>query len=227
SQYREVPFPSLATAMRKTQEVERLRFAVAAISSIVFRIAAELDDSRFVGMQLETKPRESLAQFRQKPLCFVSMLESRDKVIRKTHEDYLPARLLPSPSLNPEVENIVEIDVRQQRADTPALNRSYLTQYSLALFHHARLQPFLGQAHAALDGDAGLNELHQPSLIESVVKLPDVGVEHPVHSSRSDPNRPGVQRLMRAAPRLEPIRESQEVLFVNRVHHLARGTLDD
>ncbi|HYL12786.1 MAG TPA: hypothetical protein VEV41_07110 [Terriglobales bacterium] len=80
SQYREVPLPSFAAAMRKTQEVERLRFAGAPVSSIVFRIAAKLDDSRFVGMQLEAKPRESVAQFRQKPLCFVSMLESRDKV---------------------------------------------------------------------------------------------------------------------------------------------------
>jgi hypothetical protein len=95
--------------MRKTQEVERLRFAVATIPSIVFRIAAKLDDSRFVGVQLESEPRETFAQFCQKPLCFITMLKSCDEVISKTDEDYLPARLLPSPSLDPEVEKIVEI----------------------------------------------------------------------------------------------------------------------
>ena len=62
SQYREMPLPSLAAAMRKTQEVERLRFAGATFSSIVFRIAAKLDDSRLVGMQLQPEPRQSLAQ---------------------------------------------------------------------------------------------------------------------------------------------------------------------
>jgi hypothetical protein len=104
SQYREVALPSFPAAVRKTQEVERLRFAAPALSSILFRKAAKFDDSRFVGMQLESKPRESLAQFCQKPLCFLSMLKSRNEVIGEPEEDYLPARLLPSPLLDPEVE---------------------------------------------------------------------------------------------------------------------------
>jgi hypothetical protein len=212
--------------MRKTQEVERLRFAVAPIASIMFRIAAKLDDSRFVGMQLKPEPRESLAQFRQKLLYFLPMLKSRYEVVSEADEDYLPALLLPSPSLDPKVENVVEIEVRQERADTTALNRSYLTLDSLALFQHACLEPFLDQAHAAPVGYAVLDKLHQPSLIESV-KLPDVGIEHPVHSSRSDANRQRVQGLMWTAPRSKSIGESQEVLFVDRVQHLGGGTLDD
>jgi len=51
SQHREVPLPGFPATVRKTQEVERLRWAVATISTISFRPAAELDDSRFVGMQ--------------------------------------------------------------------------------------------------------------------------------------------------------------------------------
>ena len=66
--------------MRKTQEVEGLRFAAATVSPIPLREAAELDNSRFVGVQLQPKLRESLAKFCQKPLCFVTMLESRNKV---------------------------------------------------------------------------------------------------------------------------------------------------
>jgi hypothetical protein len=178
SQHREVSLPSFPAAMRKTQEVERLRFAAATLSSIRFRKAAKLDDSRFVGMQLKAKPREPLAQFRQKPLCFMAMLEARDEVIGETHKDPFPARLLLSPSLNPEVENIMEIDVRQQRAHTTALNRSYLALHSPALFQHACLKPFLDQAHDAPVGYAVLDKLHQPSLIESAIKLADVGIEH-------------------------------------------------
>ena len=178
-------------------------------------------------MQCEPELGESLAQFRQKPFCILTMLKSRNKVIRKADEDALPAGLLPSPLLDPEVENIVEVDVRQQRADTPALNRSYLTVYSFALFQHARPEPFLDQAHDAPVGYAVLDELHQPFLIESVIKLPDVGIEHPVHWSRSDSDCQCIQRLVWAAPWSETIREPQEVRFIDRVQHLDRGTLNN
>jgi hypothetical protein len=57
-----MPLPGFSAAVRKAQEVERFRFAVAAISPIWLRRAAKLDDSRFVGMQLKPEPRKSLAQ---------------------------------------------------------------------------------------------------------------------------------------------------------------------
>ena len=66
--------------MREAQEVEGFRFAVAPVSPILLRIAAELNDSRLVGMQLQSELREALAQFRQKPLCFLTMLEARHEV---------------------------------------------------------------------------------------------------------------------------------------------------
>src|SRR5215472_2946124 len=116
------------------------------------------------------------------------MLKSSHEVIGKPYEDDLSARLLP-PLLNPEVERVVKIDVGQQWANTPALNRPYLTLHPLALFQHARLEPFLDQTHDAPVGYAMLDKLHQPPVIESVIELPDVGVEHPVHLSRPDPYR--------------------------------------
>ena len=80
SQNRVTPLPGFSATVREPQEVERFRFAVAAIPSVVFRIAAKLDDSGFVGVQLESKPRESFAQFCQKPLCFLPMLKSGNEV---------------------------------------------------------------------------------------------------------------------------------------------------
>jgi hypothetical protein len=114
SQHREVILPSFPAAVGKTQEVERLRFAVATVSSILLRMAAKLDDSRLVGMPLPSELGEPFAQFRQKPLGFVTMLESCHTIIGKPDEDHLSVRLLLSPSLHPEVECIVPIDVRQQ-----------------------------------------------------------------------------------------------------------------
>ena len=113
--------------MRKTQEVERFRLPLSAFRRLCSR-AAELEQARLVGMQLQPEPRESLAQLGQKLIGILTMLESRHEVVSKTHNDHIAVSMLPSPSLNPQVEYVVQVDVRQQRADTPALNRSYLTR---------------------------------------------------------------------------------------------------
>jgi hypothetical protein len=112
SQNREVPLPGPSANVRETQEVERLRLAFATLAPILLRKAAKFDDARLVGMQLQPKLRESLAQFRQKPLCFMTMLESRNKIISEANEDYISVRLLLSPSLDPEIEYIIEVNVR-------------------------------------------------------------------------------------------------------------------
>src|SRR5438105_14038974 len=80
SQDREVPLPGPSANVREAQEVERLRLAFATLAPILFRKAAKFDDSRLVGMQLKAKVRESVAQLRQEPLCFIPVLESCHEV---------------------------------------------------------------------------------------------------------------------------------------------------
>ena len=121
----------------------------------------------------------------------------------------------------------MKIDVGQQRTDAPALNRAHLTACPLPVLQHAGVEPFLDQPHDAPVRHTVLDESHQPSVVESVEEAPDVGVEHPVHLLRHDPGRQRVQRLMRAAPWSEPIREPEEVRFVDGVEHLDDGALDD
>src|SRR5215472_13498919 len=82
SQDREVPLPGPPANVGEAQEVERLRLAFTTLAPILFRKAAKFDDSRLIGMQLEAEVRESLAQPRQEPLCFISMLESCHKSSR-------------------------------------------------------------------------------------------------------------------------------------------------
>jgi hypothetical protein len=227
SQDREVPLPGPSANVREAQEVERLRLAFATLPPILFRKAAKFDDACLIGMQLKAKLRESIAQLRQELLCFIPMLESSHEVIGKANEDDFSARMPLSPLSDPEVECVMKIDIRQQRANTATLNCPYLAFHPFALFQHAGFEPFLNQAHDAPIGYAVLDKFHQPPLIESVIKLPDVGIEHPSHFSRSDPYRQRVQSLMWTATGPESIRESQEVLFVDRVQHLDGGTLDD
>jgi hypothetical protein len=61
----------------------------------------------------------------------------------------------------------------------------------------------------------------------SLQELTDVQVEHPVHLSRQQSGIERIQRIMLAASGPEPVRESEEVGFVDGIKHLDRGALDD
>src|SRR5215471_4047329 len=203
SQDREVPLPGPSANVREAQEVERLRLAFATLAPILFRKAAKFDDPRLVGMQLKAKVRESVAQLRQEPLCFIPVLESCHEVIRKANEDDLSARLPLSPLPDPEVECVVEIDIRQQRANTPALNCPYLTLHPFALFQHAGLEPFLNQVHDAPIGYAVLDEFHQPPLIESVIGSYDTLPIIRISLRRSPLSVPGIRSKANRSPFLD------------------------
>src|SRR5207253_10656176 len=58
-------------------------------------------------------------------------------------------------------------------------------------------------------------------------EVADISVEYPVHLSLCDPNHERIQRVMRAAPRPEPVGEAEEVLLVDGVQHLDHRPLDD
>jgi hypothetical protein len=64
-------------------------------------------------------------------------------------------------------------------------------------------------------------------VVDGVEKATEIGVKHPVHLLRLDRGRERIQRMMLAAPRPKPIRESEEILLVDRVHHLDHRALDD
>ncbi len=133
----------------------------------------------------------------EEPLGLESMLESYDEVIGITHQHYIAARVLTTPSLDPQVEHIMKVDVGQQRADAPTLNRPHFALCSLALLQHTGGEPFLDQPHDAPVRHTVLDELHQPPVLQCIEEAADVGIEHPVHLSRRDPHRQCIERLMR------------------------------
>ena len=121
----------------------------------------------------------------------------------------------------------MQVEVGQERTDAAALDRAGLGVCSRPVLQHARPQPFLDEAHDAPVRHAMLEKLHQPSVVEGVEEVPEVGIEHPVHLLRQEPDRERVQSLMRAALRSEAVREAEEVGVVDGVEHLDDGALDD
>ncbi len=59
-------------------------------------------------------------------LCFVPMLEADDGVIRIADDNYVALSGPLSPALDPEIADVVKINVRQQRTDDSALRRPLL-----------------------------------------------------------------------------------------------------
>src|SRR5437867_539620 len=216
-QHREPSLSRPPAAMREAEKVEGLRFPVATPSPGPLRVAAELDEPRLVGVQRQPELREPLAQLGEEPLGLLPMLESHDEVVREAHQHHISVRLLRPPPLDPEIEHVVQIDVGQQRTDTPALYRADLTPCSLPILQHAGVQPFLDEAHDAPVRNPMLDELHQPPVVEGVEEPTDIGIEHPVHPLRRDPDRESIERPMRAAPRPEPVREPEKVDLVDRI----------
>jgi hypothetical protein len=213
--------------VREAEEVEGLRFPVATRSSVRVGEATEFDEARLVGMQCQPESREPFAQRPEEALGLLTMLEAHDKVISEPHHDDRAARVPLPPSLDPEVEDIVEIDIGQQRADAPALHRTDLTASSLAVLQHAGAQPFLDETHDASVGHTVLDEADEPVVVQRIEKATNVRVEHPVHPPRFDADRQRVQRMVRAALRPESVREAEKVLLVDGVQHLDDGALDD
>jgi hypothetical protein len=132
--------------MREAQKVKGLRLAIATLLSIPGCKAAELDQSRFGGMQLQVEFRESFTEFRLKSLSILMVLESHHEIISIPDDDYIAMSMMMTPIMSPDIEHIVEIDIRQQGADTAPLRRTCLRPASTSFLQNTRVQPLLDVA---------------------------------------------------------------------------------
>ena len=69
--------------------------------------------------------------------------------------------------------------------------------------------------------------MNQGAVWGRIQERSDVGVQYPVHFRAVDPDKERVQRIMRAPPGSESIREPEEVFLVDRVEQRDRRPLDD
>src|SRR6266404_243421 len=227
-QHREPSIALLLYAdMRKAKKVERLRFPFSAPLPLVDRIRTELQQARFLGVQFQVELLHSFRKFRPKLIGIRFALKSNHDVVRESHDDHLAARALPAPRLDPQVEYVVKIDVRQKRRSTATLRRPFFRPYSFPILQHAGPQPFLDESHDASICNPVLNELHKPFVRKSIEKPANVQIEHPVHLSRQQSRVERIQRLVLASPGSEPVRKAEKVRFVDSIEHLDRRALDE
>ncbi len=105
----------LRAGVRETEEIERLRLPGASRRPAHGREPAELDQARLARAQLQGEPCEPVAEVPQELPGVSQMLEPGVEVADKTHDDHVAARVPPPPPPGPQVKDIVQVDVRQQR----------------------------------------------------------------------------------------------------------------
>lgn len=102
--------------VRETEEVKRLDRKAEGLASLA-RIASEAKDARLVRMQLQAEGLQALRERSAQGPCVPSVLEARHEVVGVAHDiNLLPCVALP-PLVDPEVDHVVQIDVRQKRAN--------------------------------------------------------------------------------------------------------------
>src|SRR6266542_5274856 len=105
----------LPADVREAQEPERLRLAESPLLSSLGGEPAELDQARLLGGQLQVELRKPAAKLGEEPLGVITMLEADDVVVGETHDDHIAVRIPPPPLVGPQVEDVMEIDVCEQR----------------------------------------------------------------------------------------------------------------
>src|SRR4051794_9896602 len=101
--------------MGEAQEIEGLRLALSPCRPVGRGMPAEFNQAGFIGVQFQGKLRHSGAYRLQEPFGIGPVLETNDRVVGVAHHDHGAARMAFAPLLGPEIVDVMEIDVRQQR----------------------------------------------------------------------------------------------------------------
>src|SRR5437879_6130481 len=132
--------PLLHADMREAEKVECLGLPFSTPLPVVDRKRTKFQQPRFLGMQFQVELPHSFREFRPELFGIRFALESNHDIVSESHDDNIAVRPLLTPHLDPQVEHVMKIDVRQKRRSTSALRRSFLHPYSFPILQHAGVQ---------------------------------------------------------------------------------------
>src|SRR6201984_2289176 len=115
------------------------------------------------------------------------MFESRDTVIRVPDHDYVAGGVMFAPMPDPQVEDVMQVDVRQQWRDHCPLRSPYFRLRPFPVLGDPGPQPLLDEAHDSPVCDAVLDKLDQPFVGKIVEEATNVCIEYPIHLLAHNP----------------------------------------
>ena len=99
--------------MRESEEVEHFWLPFSTCRTLLGRMAAEADQPGFLRVQGEVEQAHPFLQVVQERLRFMLVLEADDRVVREADHDHVSGGLAAAPLVDPQVEYVVKVDVRQ------------------------------------------------------------------------------------------------------------------
>ena len=87
-------------------------------------------------MELEVELLHLFRQFALELPGIRFSLESNYDVVSKPHHDDITVCVFSTPRLDPQIKQVVEINVSRQRRCTPALEHSFFHSYPLPILQH-------------------------------------------------------------------------------------------
>src|SRR5215469_12332535 len=143
------------------------RFRVAKRPNSIRRVFSELSSSPNFASRSRNCARNRSASYR----CWKPRTSSS-----AADDDDIARRFLPPPLVHPDVEDIMQVEICQDRRNHRPLRSPFLCLGPPSLLHHARFQPFLDQADDPLISHSVLHKLDHPNMIDSVEECPDVKI---------------------------------------------------
>jgi hypothetical protein len=111
-------------------------------------------------------------------------------------DNHIACRLTLPPLTNPEIIDVAQVDIREQRRNDRALRRPLHRLDLSALFKHPGRQPFADQPEDPPVADPMLNKPYQLCVADRVEERPNIRVEDPIDPPLPQPVRERVQRIV-------------------------------
>ena len=105
----------LSADEREPEELERLRFTDPTLLAVRRRKAAELDQAGLLRMERQCKRLKPRPHRIKEATSIALFLEADNQIIGVAHDDHVAGGLVPSPARGPQVETVVQVDIRQER----------------------------------------------------------------------------------------------------------------
>src|ERR1035437_316810 len=162
--------------MLETKKVKRVRL-IAGLCKVRTSETPKAQQPCLFFSQFQPEFLESIRQALLEPFRITAVLEVQHEIIRKPRQVRLPFTRRLDLLLKPEIKNVVQVDVGQDRAYRPALWRSFLRSRHDSSHHIARFQPFANQAQDDRVCNSMSNHLLQPFMLDVVEVPSDVGLK--------------------------------------------------
>lgn len=196
-------------------ETKQLEAAWAIVVASFATWFCELHKPRFVRMQRQAVPLESLRQHVRHTPRVCLMREGDHEVVRVTDEKCAALQTRFHIPLEPLIEHLMQVHIREQGRDHTSLWRAFFRMRDRTVFKHASLQPFVDGTANNTVRDPLIEEAAQRAVIERVEEASDVHFEHPATAIRHGALPQRLQRIVRAASRSKAIRARVKILFVD------------